>query len=167
MIRRPSLLARLAAGAVSAVALAGLLMTAPTVMADGEASGVVVTPPIVKPGDEILIQGFALWTELPIEVRLVGKTGASRDIGDGLTGPDGSLAVTVRLPADVPAGQYTVLVQNAYGEEAGAPVVVEPELPVLPLVVLGAATLAVAIVVLAAMRRRTSTGDQLEPAPPG
>ena len=161
MTHRRSLVTRLAAAAASVLALATLLVAAPAVMADGEASGVVVTPPIVKPGDEILIQGFALWTELPIEVRLVGKSGASRDIGDGLTGPDGSLAVSVRLPVDVPAGQYTVLVRNTYGEEAGASVVVEPELPVLPLVALGGATLVVAIVVLAAVRRRT-TGDSVQ-----
>jgi hypothetical protein len=161
MVPRRSLVARLAAAA-STVALATLLVAAPTAMADGEASGVVVTPPIVKPGDEILIQGFALWTELPIEVRLVGKSGASRDIGGGLTGPDGSLAVTVRVPADVPAGQYTVLVRNTYGEEAGASFVVEPELPVLPLVVLGGATLAVGAVVLAAIRRRSPAGGSQE-----
>jgi hypothetical protein len=165
MNRRRSPRSELSNAVATFLALVSLLVAAPAVFADGEASGVVVTPPIVKPGDEILIQGFALWTELQIEVRLVGKTGASRAIGDGLTGPDGSLAVSVRLPADVPPGQYTVLVTNTYGEEAGAPVVVEPELPILPLVVLGGATLVVAIVLLAAIRRRTS-GEGLAEAEP-
>jgi hypothetical protein len=126
--------------------------------ADGEATGIIVTPPRVAAGDEIFIQGFALWTELPVTAALVGKTGASRSLGSGLTGPDGTLSMTVAVPGDVPAGQYTVVVRNTYGEEARAPVVIQPELPILPLVAIGGASLVVAVVVVAALRRG-STGS--------
>lgn len=126
------------------------------VAADGEASGIVVTPPRVKAGDEILIQGFALWTELELRADLIGRGGATRSLGPGLTGPDGSLNMTVRLPDDVPAGRYKVRVTNVNGEAAEAPVVVEAEFPIVSVASLVGAIVVAALVGLSAIRRRSA-----------
>jgi hypothetical protein len=124
------------------------------VLADGGPSGIIVTPPRVKAGEEISIRGSALWTELPVTARLVGASGATRTIGESLTGPDGSIDWTVALPHDIPPGQYRVVLENAYGETAEAPIVIEESVPIVALATLGGAVAIALLIVFSAWRRR-------------
>lgn len=130
-----------------------------TALADGEGSGVVVTPPIVKPGDEIFVQGHALWTELSVTVELVGRADASVVIGAGETAPDGSLFLTLTLPPDLAGGQYRVVVRNSNGETADAPIVIEPEAPILQITVGVGAIAAASLVGFSIWRRRATKGQ--------
>ncbi|MEO8469421.1 MAG: hypothetical protein ABI573_07100 [Chloroflexota bacterium] len=149
---------------IRALVTAGLglslgLAVAATALADGEGSGVVVTPAVVKPGDEILVQGHALWTELAVTVELVGRADATVVIGAGETAPDGSLFVALTLPADVAGGKYRVVVRNANGETADAPIVIEAETPILQIVVGVGAIAAGSLVGISIWRRRATKGS--------
>ena len=133
-------------------------MTA-TALADGEGAGVVVTPPVVKTGEDIYVQGHALWTELPVTVELVGRGDATVVIGAGETAPDGSLFLTLTLPPDLAGGKYRVVVRNVNGETADAPIVIEPETPILQIVVGVGAAAAGSLVGISIWRRRTPNGQ--------
>ena len=135
-------------GSIVGVAFAG------AAAADDEPSGIVVTPPVVRPGDEINIQGTFLWTELGVSAALLNEDGASREVGSGTTNADGSLSLAVAVPADLPAGRYTVRVTNAAGESVDGSVVVQPEAPILPILAIVAGAVAVILVGLSATRRR-------------
>ncbi len=122
--------------------------------ADGADTAIVVEPQVVHPGDVVTIHGPALWTEVPVTASLVSATGASRLLGAGTTGPDGSLEMRARLPDDVPAGIFRVVLAEPGGDTREVELVVEPALPLIPVAALLGAVLVVALVVRSALRRR-------------
>jgi len=156
---RPSLIASL---------LVLLLVAAGTTAVAGHNGiiDVVITPPIVEPGDEITIQGGALWTELPVEVTLVHQDGGSRTIGSGMTAGDGSLFMTAVLPDDIPDGPYQVIVTNPYGESTHGSVVVRSAVQALPIALGVVALVVVGLGLMRWARRRPSTSASAPAAAP-
>lgn len=159
----PSTLARLARPLIAIGALLVAAVAAPTVVADGDAFGIIVTPPIVEPGGEITIQGGALWSELQISAELVDPDGAARPLGATMTAADGSLFWVVPMPVDVPDGRYEVIVSNAAGETVQAYVIVRSAVPVIPIVAGLVAAVAIGLVLWSGVRRRRAADGAAGP----
>jgi hypothetical protein len=162
-IRIPSAGRRVAVAVLAAI---GLAIDAGAVGGHGGYVDLVITPPIVEPGDEISIQGQALWTELPVDVDLVHDDGGRRRLGSGMTAPDGSLSMTVVLPDGIPDGAYQVIVTNPYGETDHGSVVVRSTYPtalVTGVIVVGVLGF---VLILRLLRRRPATGRPAVVGPP-
>jgi hypothetical protein len=126
----------------------------PGVLAHGEHLDIIVTPPIVQPGDEIFIQAQVLWTEEAVAVDLVGSDGAVHPMGSGETRPDGSLFLGLRVPGDARAGRWAVVVRNSLGEEAEGSLVIREDPPLLAMAASGVAGLGVLALVAGGRIRR-------------
>ncbi len=139
--------------------MAAMVVTAAA--ADGPSTRIVVEPPIASPGDELSIHGEALWTDDTVSASIVGRAGAARPIGTAMTLGSGALEMRARVPDDMPRGVYEVVVTSSSGASVSVELVIEPELPLLPLVAIAGAFAVVALVVVAGMRRQRATSDPL------
>lgn len=117
----------------------------------------MVEPAVANPGDELSIHGEFLWTDASVSASIVGRAGAARSIGTATTLGSGALEMRARVPDDMPLGVYEVVVTSSTGESVSVELVIQPELPILPLLAVGGSLLAVALVVLAASRRRSGS----------
>jgi hypothetical protein len=144
---------------VRAAVLVGLMASTPIVAGGSGASGIIVEPPIAHPGDEISIHGENLWTDATVTVSVVGRAGATRALPGGITGGNGTLELRARLPEDLPAGRFQIIVTNEAGEQVGTELIVEPAVPVVPIAIALAALGAVALVAISARRRQRTRRD--------
>jgi hypothetical protein len=155
---RPRRFAVPASSFVLGLVIAGLFVTAAA--ADGASTRIVVEPPIARPGDEISIHGASLWTEATVTATLEGRAGAARMIGLATTGPNGALEMRTRLPDDLPAGVFVLVVTNGVGERVEVELVVEPAIPLIPIAAVGSAIVVAIAVGGSMLRRRASEGGR-------
>jgi hypothetical protein len=137
---------------------AACLSTAGAALADGEDRRIVVEPPIANPGDQLSIHGEFLWTEDTVSASIVGRAGAERSVGTATTLGNGALEMRARVPDDMPSGVYEVVVTSSSGETVSVELVIQADFPILPLLALAGAFGVVAVVALAAWRRKTGSG---------
>ena len=140
-------------GALSGVMLIGLISTG-FVAADAPSTRIVVEPPVVHPGEEVTIHGTFLWTDADVSVSIVGRAGAARIIGTAATLGDGSLEMRARVPDDMPAGIFRVVVTTSSGDTVDVELVIDPPFPFVPTAAAVAAILAVSWVLRSTSRRR-------------
>ena len=137
--------------------VAGHLGSVGWVLADGTDLELIVDPRVVHAGDVIAIHTPAAWTEVEVTATLVARNGAARTLGNAVTGPDGSLEMRATIPADMPAGTFTVVVTSAAGETKSVTIVVEERVPILPILGFGAAMAVIVFVGGSMWRRRAAS----------
>jgi len=93
-----------------------------------------------------------------VSASIVGWAGAARSIGTATTLGNGALEMGARVPDDMPSGVYEVVVTSSTGESVEVELVIEPDLPVLPLVALAGGLAAASLALGLAYPRFPSFG---------
>jgi hypothetical protein len=115
----------------SAAAIAAALLFAGSVLAHGGEDFLAVEPTLVPPGGGVAVRADLL-TSGPVRLSLVGTEGSVRELGVVDETDEGHFEVLLQIPADLPAGQWTLradadgaIIASTTLDVAGAPVAEE------------------------------------------
>lgn len=99
---------------VSTLVLALLALAPGLALADGESTGVTVSPLTARADQLVTVDGELLGPNSQVEVRVIGS-GVDERIGEAKANEEGDFSKEFRLPPDLKPGNYQI---EATGEES-------------------------------------------------